>query len=286
MTSIPSVSQAELTKRRQTLRRERRIKLLQSIWQTLAVSGILGGLIWATTRPVWVLHQPNQIMIEGNNLLSKQVIHSVLRLKYPQSLLRVQPEAIAHSLELYPPIADAIITRQLFPPGLRVQIQERIPVALAIIGTSPTAVTKLQPASAQNSTSIGLLDASGVWIPINSYGSQERPVKVPNLKVIGKPQVYRPYWSQLYQAISNSSLKITEINCQDSGNLILKTELGIVHLGTYSPRLNEQLQVLAKMRQLPTKVQPGEIAYIDLKNPATPLVQMHQVKKLVKPDTP
>jgi cell division protein FtsQ len=130
-----------------------------------------------------------------------------------------------------------------------------------------------------------LLDENGVWIPIQTYASQSRNLQLPNLKVIGVPEQYRPYWNQLYQAVSRSPIKVIEIDCQDPANLILKTELGIVHLGSYSPRLTEQLKVLDQMRQLPAKLNFSQIAYIDLKNPKTPLVQMNQAEELVKPDT-
>jgi len=66
--------------------RNHRRKLFQSLLRTLAVSGIAAGLVWATTRPIWVLHESNQISIEGNQFLSAQV-RSLLPLSYPQSLL-------------------------------------------------------------------------------------------------------------------------------------------------------------------------------------------------------
>lgn len=278
MSSISSVSRSDLTKRRRMLRTERRLKMLQAIWQTLAVSGLAGGLIWATAQPIWVLRESDQVMIEGNQLLSKQLIKSFLALSYPQSLLRIQPEAIARSLESQPTIADATVTRQLFPPGITVQVKERVPVALAI-----TKVTKGIPTP--TSTSVGLLDETGVLIPIQSYASPERRAKLPNLKVIGFLEEYRPYWTQLYQAVSRSPVKILEIDCQDPTNIILKTELGTVHLGSYSSRLTAQLKALDQMRRLSAQVDSSQIAYIDLKNPETPSVQMNYPKQIVKLDT-
>lgn len=278
MSSIDSVSRSELTERRRMLRTARRIKMFQAIWRTIAASSLAGGLIWTTTQPIWVLRESNQVIIEGNHLLSKQVIKSFLPLSYPQSLLRLQPEAIARSLESQPTIAAVTVTRQLFPPGITVQVKERVPVAIAL-----TRLTKgTTPAP---KVSMGLLDETGVLIPIQSYTSSGRKLKLPNLKVIGPLEHYHPYWTQLYQAVSRSPVKVIEIDCQDPGNIILKTELGIVHLGSYSPQLTAQLKVLDQMRRLPAQVNSSQIAYIDLKNPETPSVQMNQVKEIVKPDT-
>jgi len=251
------------------LRRHRRVKLFQTFWQTLAAGGILGGLIWGTTRPIWVLRQSNQIVISGNHLLKQQAIRSLIPLSYPQSLLHIEPEAIAHALESQPAIAIATVTRQLFPPEITVQIKERVPVAIALKDLPKTSSTPLP-------TSAGLLDQNGVWMPIASYTSLSSSPELPSLKVIGSPEQYRSYWAQLYQVVIHSPIKVVEIDCQNPANLILKTDLGIVHFGPYSPQLAEQLNVLAQMRQLSAKFNPNQIAYINLKNPKSPSVQMYQ----------
>lgn len=145
---------------------------------------------------------------------------------------------MARTLESQATIADATVTRRLFPPGLIVQVQERIPVALS--------VTKLS-----SKASVGFLAQDGVWIPLQSYPAEVRRfLKSPNLKIIGLPEDYRSYWKPLYQTVSQSPVKVMEINCQAPANLIFKTELGIVHLGPYTPRLVEQLKILDQMRQL------------------------------------
>ena len=254
------------------------IQLFQSLSRTLVIGGLAGGLVWAITHPIWILRESDQIIIEGNQFLSKPVLLSLLQLRYPQSLLQIYPEAIARSLEKQPTIADAAVTRQLFPTTLRVQIKERVPVAIAQI-LIPKGISTLNP-----KVSTGLLDKHGAWIPIETYTSQVNTLKLPNLKVIGLSEQYCLSWPQLYEAVSRSSVKVIEINCQDQLNLILKTELGIVHIGAYSPRLPDQLQVLEKMRSIRGRVNSSQIAYIDIKNPEHPLVQMNQPKESVKGD--
>ena len=270
MANIASVSQTELTTRRKKLRRTRRIKSFQALWRSLLVGGMATSLVWAITRPDWVIRQPEQIVIEGNHFLSSKAIRALLPLSYPQSLLQVQPQAIAKSLESQAPIAKATVSRQLLPPGLTIQVEERKPVAIA----QPPAT---QNATASNSTSsAGLLDEQGVWMPKSSYGHLEENLELPRLKVIGSNAQYRPYWSEVYQAVNHSAVKVFEIDWQDPANLILKTELGNVHFGPYSSRFTEQLAILDRMRELPTHISPSKIAYIDLKNPDFPAIQMTQ----------
>ncbi|QLE42517.1 FtsQ-type POTRA domain-containing protein [Nostoc sp. C052] len=274
MAGIISVSRTDLAQRRQKLRRQRQMKIIQAIWRTFAITGLAGGLLWVAIQPVWMLKAPKQIVMKsGNKLLSDQTTQSLLALSYPQSLWRIEPSAIANSLKKQPTIAQAIVRRRLFPPGLIIEIQERVPVA----------VTQTR---GNNKVTIGLLDASGAWMPLEKYTSLNPTKKLPNLRVIGSPKQYCSYWTQLHEAVSRSPVKVMEINCQNPTNLILKTELGNVHLGVPGPQLSEQIKVLAQMRPLATKFNSGQIEYIDLKNPEYPLVQMNQKEQKLTPKIP
>jgi cell division protein FtsQ len=274
MAGIISVSRTDLAQRRRKLRRERQIRIIQAIWRTFAIAALAGGLLWVVIQPVWMLKAPKQIVMKsGNQLLSDETTQSLLVLSYPQSLWRIEPSAIANSLKKQPTIAQAIVRRRLFPPGLIIEIQERVPVA----------VTQTR---GNKKVTIGLLDATGAWMPLEKYTSLNPTRKLPNLRVIGSPKQYCLYWTQLHQAVSQSPVKVMEINCQNPTNLILKTELGNVHLGVPSPQLSEQIKVLAQMRYLAAKFNSGQIQYIDLKNPEFPLVQMNQKSEKSTPKIP
>ncbi|MEA5516812.1 cell division protein FtsQ/DivIB [Nodularia sp. UHCC 0506] len=273
MAGIVSVSQKDLAQRRQKIRRQRQIKIIQAIWRTLAISGLAGSLLWVALQPIWVLNAPKQIVMKsGGQLLSAEAIQSLLTISYPQSLWRIRPNAIADSLKQQPNIAQATVSRRLFPPGLNIEIQERVPVAIAH--------------SPKKKTPAGLLDATGVLIPLEKYTLVNSRFKLPNLKVVGSPEQYRSYWSQLYPSLTQSSVKIMEIDGQDPTNLILKTELGNVHLGAISPQITEQIKILGQMRYLSAKIDFSQISYIDLKNPGSPLVHMNQTNRKVNSQTP
>ncbi|WP_414753078.1 cell division protein FtsQ/DivIB [Anabaena sp. CCY 9910] len=281
MPGIASVSQKELAQRRKKLRRQRQMKIIQAIWQTIAISSLAGGLLWVALQPIWVLKTPEQVLMKSDNqLLSQEAIKSLLVLSYPQSLWRIQPAAIADSLKKQPTIAQATVSRRLFPPGLIIEIEERIPVAVAQRSREQSNSTS------NKQTNTGLVDANGVWIPLEKYTLVNPQFKLPTLKVIGPPEQYAPYWSKLYPYVSQSSIKITEIDYQDPNNLILKTELGRVYLGATSTQLADQINLLAQLRHINTKLNPSEIDYIDLKNPESPLVHMIQNKETTKNQTP
>ncbi|KGF71919.1 cell division protein FtsQ [Neosynechococcus sphagnicola sy1] len=265
MAHLATLSRSELAQRRRQLRHQRRLKRLQAGWHILAVAGLAGSLVWVTTLPIWIIHNPAQVKIEGNQLLSSQAIRSLLPLQYPQSLLRLQPQAIAQTLESQAPIAKVTVTRQLWPPGLTVHVQERHPVAVTQVSSATTNL----PGSGT-----GLLDAHGMWMPLESYQSHLPTAELPQLKVLGLSNLYRSYWPDLYQIIAQSPVKIWMVDCRDPADLVLETELGSVHLGPYSARFSAQMQALDQMRQLPNRINTSRIAYIDLKNPNAPALQI------------
>ena len=79
-------------------------------------------------------------------------------------------------MESHGPIARARISRQLFPPSLKISITERRPVA----------ITQLKgKVGTPDSQNMGWLDAYGNWIPLESFSALERTESLPTLKVIG-----------------------------------------------------------------------------------------------------
>ncbi len=279
MESIASVSHTQITTRRKQLRRARRIRAVQAIWRSLLVGGMASSLVWTLTLPDWVLQQQEQIVIEGNHWLSAKAIRSLLPLSYPEPIWKVQPQALAKSLESQAPIAEATVTRQILPPGLTIKVKERQPVALA------QAAEPANAKASQASQESGLLDAQGVFLPSSSYAKLEHKLELPTLTVIGSHEQYRSYWSDVYQTVIRSPVKVFQIDWRNPTNLILKTELGNVHLGSYSSRFAEQLAVLDRMRELPSHIPPGKIAYINLQNPDFPAIQMEKVNDTEREST-
>ncbi|MBE9039916.1 FtsQ-type POTRA domain-containing protein [Oscillatoriales cyanobacterium LEGE 11467] len=264
---ITPISEDEIQHRRRNLRRQRGFKSLRLGWQVFSAVGAIGFAIAIARQPDWVIRQPEQVQIDGNQFLRADTVRDFLPLSYPQSLLHLSPKEIAESLESQPPIAKATVRRQLFPPSLQIEVLERYPVALAY------------PSNAGNSglpisTPSGAIDDRGVWIPWDTYRAVTPNLILPALKVRGDFEEYREVWSEVYQAIERSPATISEVDWQNRTNLILKTELGDVHIGPYSDRFVEQLQILDRMRTLPEQLDFSQVLYINLSDPDAPSVQM------------
>ncbi|NJN01637.1 MAG: FtsQ-type POTRA domain-containing protein [Leptolyngbyaceae cyanobacterium RM1_1_2] len=274
--ALTTVSPTALAARRQQLRRQRQVRIVQALWRNAALLGLTAGMVWATALPKWLVYTPEQIEIQGNKILSEAAIRESLDIDYPQSLLVLQPSAIATQLEANAPIAEAAVTRRLFPPGLIVQVQERKPVAIAL----PDTVVADDLSAGDPRHQAGLLDASGNWMPQSSFNAFSEVSALPQLKVRGMQVQYQADWPNLYRAISQSSIKIYEIDWRQPSNLILQTELGSVHVGAYSDRLPAQLATLRQLRHLDQRLAAQEIAYIDLSSPQKPVIQMLQAQQV------
>ncbi|WP_239121674.1 MULTISPECIES: FtsQ-type POTRA domain-containing protein [Spirulina sp. CCY15215] len=266
MTDMSSVSPTDLQNRRAQLKRRRQIRFWQGMWRSLSIVGLTAMIVWGVSLPDWTIDTPERVKIKGNKLLSITAIRSLLPLSYPQSILEIEPEKLSRAIEAKAPIAKATVIRRLLPPSLTIEVTERNPVAIALPAFS-------SPNS--NNPEVGIVDAQGFWIPKNSYADLENTLELPELIVIGLTEQFQPYWPEIYREVSRSGVKVFEIDLQSPNNLILKTELGNVHFGSYSSfHFRQQLLVLAKMRQLPDRIHTSQIDYIDLSNPDTPSVQL------------
>jgi cell division protein FtsQ len=234
-------------------------------------------------QPIWVIQSSGQVTVEGNEVLSDETVRSLLPITYPQSILKIQPQAIANHLEAQAPIAEATVIRRLLPPGLVVQIQERHPVAVLIRqeassspNTPPLRGGSVDQPAYGTSTQVGLIDEKGFWMPLDDYIALNENLEIPSLKVVGMREQDRLEWSQLYHDLLQSPVQVFEIDWRNPTNLVLDTELGTVYLGAYSSQFLAQLRVLDQMRNLPNVLQSNDIEYIDLTHPEEPFIQTRQ----------
>jgi len=286
MTDSIVSSREEFEKRRRRLRWQKRWRIMRLLWRTALAGGIAGGLVWVIAQPNWILRDPEQIEIEGMELLSQETVRSLVPIAYPEPILEIDPEAIAQHLREQGPIDTVAVQRRLFPPSLSVHITERRPVAVLLGNTyddpfantvedslaAPTPQLSLPSKTAPT----GLLDENGNWLPIASYTNVSQDIDLPELRVIGMQASYRQSWKSLYETLRQSPVEVYEVDWYNPANLIINTELGVIHLGSYQPEHFEtQMTILDRMRNLPNLLELSTIDYIDLRVPESPVVQFN-----------
>ena len=298
MPDIAPVTRNELQQRRRQLKTNRRNRLLQTSWRSVVVLGLAAGTVWIILQPNWVIRRSQEVKIEGNRFLSTQSIRSLLPIQYPQSLLRIQSSQISDALTTKAPIAEAVVERHLFPPGLVIKVREREPVAQAIYGSGgkpaqsdPKSVVNGEQGKATDESNSStnsnsgkaatdstppdaFLDENGMILPIKSYADLNQGIKFPDLKILGNPDVYRDQWTSFYPTLRRSPVRIQSIDWQNPANIRIKSEMGWVHLGAFGRTFALQIRSLDKMRQLPKRLPPEQIDYIDLRNPNNPILQL------------
>ncbi|WP_410503868.1 cell division protein FtsQ/DivIB [Leptolyngbya sp. BL0902] len=208
------------------------------------------------------------MQVSGNERLSDEALQALVPIDYPQSLLKLEPEALAQQLRHRAPLVEVKVSRQMLPPRLNVQVRERVPVAVVLpaLGSEGEASEYLQA---------GLIDAQGAWMPTSSFGLQTASAaNLPTLRLRGLQPHYQRYWPQIYATIRTSPVAVQELDWHDPSNLVLHTDLGVVYLGSYGPDLERQLATLDQMRHLPDQVPPAEVAHIDLTNPDRPSLSL------------
>lgn len=236
---------------------ERRLSRL-AVWRSGLITCCALALGLSATLPYWKIKHQSQIQLDGKKLVSSETIYKVLDFPYPQFIWTINGSNFTQKLESIPSVEAARINKQIIPPKLTINIQERIPVAIA------TSMGK-----------VGFLDVTGEWVAQEFYDNINSNFALPELTVLNYQLSDRQAWIAIYQLISlNPELKINEVQW-DNGGLFIQTKLGRVFLGTNSVRLEQQFNILLKLQNLPEHIDNSEIAYIDLSNPQINLIQKY-----------
>ncbi|WP_036483671.1 cell division protein FtsQ/DivIB [Myxosarcina sp. GI1] len=249
-----------LSSKLEHLRRKQQRERRRSLWRAIVTIGGAIAITGVGTSSYWQIKGDTQVQIEGENLVSEAAIHALLDLKYPQFLGATPSQKLAQKLESIPAIATVRVSKQTIPPKLTIFIRERVPVALAL-----------------SAGKVGFLDAEGTWIPSYLYKDLKTNFSLPQLKVINFPLQSRASWTELYRLISAySAVEITEVRWDESEGLFLKTELGMVYLGSDMSQLEDRFKVMVRLKNLPERFDSSKIAFIDLSNPQQNLIQKYR----------
>ncbi len=244
----------DFSQRRRHIRQQKQLQLLQKLWQFLVVSAVTASALWVSQWQEWHLRSPEQIVVLGNRYIPTPELQAVVPVRYPQSIFQIDPQAIATQLTVAAPLEQVVVSRSVLPARLTIEVKERLPVAIS-----------------SRQGQVGYLDKYGVWLPQTSYPSG---IPRPSLTVLEPSDRPLPQWAELYQQLLTSPVPIQQVDARNPQNLILITELGMMHCGSYRPELFAmQLQAIANLRQLPATSDRKIISFFDLRDPSAPIAQ-------------
>ncbi len=179
----------------------------------LACLGAAGTAAYATTRylrtaPALELVHAEQIVITGNNHVSRPALLGIFAVDRGHSILRIPLEARRKQIESIPWVEHVSVRRDL-PNRLTVDVQERVPIAFL-----------------RDDDGLALIDIHGVTLPRPQSGDYNFPVVdgihagLPADERERRMQMYSGFLSQIDNARSGASSQVSEVDLSDGHNLV------------------------------------------------------------------
>jgi len=201
------------------------------------------------------------IRISGSDLFSRNDVLTNSSLKFPIRLIFVETNLLEKELKQNLSLKNVSVNRELFPFGLRIHINTRIPVAY---GERILNQKKI----------LGYIDKDGIFI--NNQNADEKNLNKLTIKVFGWEEKFKKILSKIFIAQENYQLEIVKITFSPDGFLsVEEKDLNTIFLG-YKPNLiNYQLQIIDNIKnELSQNNFSIKIDNIDLTNPDKPKIKV------------
>ncbi|WP_255140588.1 FtsQ-type POTRA domain-containing protein [Synechococcus sp. Lug-A] len=258
------MSQAPLppgVERRRQLRLQRRNERLRNVWRLLLLSAGAAGLGYGLLRQGWSLRGPDQVLVIGSEQVSREEVIRAAQLRFPLTLLSLQPRELKDRLAATLPVEQVGVQRLMLPPRLRIDLVDRQAVAMA---------ERRTPAGLQR----GCVDRLGNWMNCGPHQltAKSGGVSPSSLLVLGWQPAYRAPLAQVLAEREQLGGNLSQIRFEPTGTIVLLTRnLGEVRLGPPDGQLTRRLEVLEHLEEeLPARVKGKPVNTIDLSDPDRP----------------
>ena len=239
-------------------------EFLTELWQLLFFSSTSILLIFTYLNQAWEPIKTDQLEIIGLSGITKIDVEKAIGNFFPKNLLELSPKQIEAYLSKRLPIKKVSASRKFFPPGIKLNILERDPVAFA---------TRVSLNKVEN----GLIDIDGYWIPLEFINESKQ----------NKIKIFVENWSpnkrnDITLLIKNRfSLQspLQKIILNPLQEIIIETEhFNSVLLGSNTDRLKEQINILNQLQEsLPNLLINTKVKIVDLKDPSKPELKIEKI---------
>lgn len=254
-------SSSELKQKLSLLQRKQQIRQRCYLWRSLVVSSLAGGLFTLAMSSYWQIKSLSQVRIQGDRNLASSTIEDRLKITYPQSIITISTGQMNRQLRSIRALQSVRVTKSLFPPKVYIDLQERVPVAVAVA-----------------SRKVGFLDREGVWLDPSFYENVEL-LPYDSIKVVNFAPKHSRIWSEIYSlTIAYQTVNVREVHWDEGGNLWLITDNFKVFLGMDSSLLQRQFATLASLPDSQSEPSLLNVIQIDLTNPDVPFLTVNGQK--------
>ncbi len=201
------------------------------------------------------------IRISGSELFSQNDVVKNTSLKFPIRLIFVETNLLEKELKQNLSLKNVSVNRELFPYGLKVDINSRIPIAY---GERILNDEKI----------LGFIDKDGIFI--NKQNVDEKKFNRLTIQVFGWKEKFKKILSKIFIAIENYELEIVKISFSYDGFLTIEEkDLNTIFLGLRPNLINYQLQIINNLKNEFIKSSfSKKIDSIDLTNPDKPKIKV------------
>ena len=201
------------------------------------------------------------IKISGSELFSQNDVVINSSLKFPVRLIFVRTNLLEKELKQNLSLKNVSIKRELFPFGLKVQLNTRIPIAYGERTLNDEKIS-------------GFIDKEGIFI--NKQNAEGKSLSKFSTKVFGWKEEFKNLLSEIFNAQENYDIELAKIIFSPNGFLTVEEkDLKTIFLGFNPNLINYQLLIINNLKSEFKKNNFSEkIDNIDLTDPNKPKIKV------------
>ena len=224
---------------------------------------LISFLFFTSLLSIKTLEKVNiqDIRISGSSFFSKSDVVNNSSLKFPTRLIFIKTNLLEKELKQNLSLKNVSVNRELFPFGLKININTRIPIAY---GERIIKDEKI----------LGFIDKDGIFI--NKHNADEKNLKKLTIQVFGWKEKFKKILSEIFIALENYEFEIVKITFSHDGFLTVEEkDLKTIFLGFKPDLINYQLQIINNLKnEFKKNSFPIKIDNIDLTNPNKPKIKV------------
>jgi len=204
---------------------------------------------------------PQNITIFGSELFSREDIIASSSLNLPTPLIFIKTKLTEKELKENLSLKNALVSRQIFPFGLKILTETRIPIAY---GEKFLEGERID----------GFIDEDGFFI--NEQYSDIKDLKKLSSRVIGWKENFRETLSKILKSQENNDVEFITIEFSPNGFLTIEEKsLKTIFFGFNPKIINTQLQIISNIKnQMKGNKILKKIDNIDLTDPNNPKIKV------------
>ena len=201
------------------------------------------------------------IKISGSELFSQNDVVINSSLKFPVRLIFVRTNLLEKELKQNLSLKNVSIKRELFPFGLKVHLNTRIPIAYGERTLNDEKIS-------------GFIDKEGIFI--NKQNAEGKSLSKFSTKVFGWKEEFKNLLSEIFNAQENYDIELAKIIFSPNGFLTVEEkDLKTIFLGFNPNLINYQLLIINNLKSEFKKNNFSEkIDNIDLTDPNKPKIKV------------